>query len=112
VRAAQAEASHWNINNTIRVTVTRFNDTGSVRNHVKAGRPVAAADENNQLNVALSIQENPHNSIRKIQQQHDLSYGTTRRILTKHLKFHPFKVKLVQKLNEDDPDRRLHFSEI
>ena len=52
--------------NTVRVTVSRFNDTGSVRNRVKAGRPVAATDANNQLNVALSVQENPHNSIRKI----------------------------------------------
>ena len=57
--------------------------------------------------MALSITEDPHNTIRKLQQQHDLFYGSMQRILTKMLKFHPYKVKLVQELNDDDPDRRV-----
>lgn len=96
---------------TVRSTWERFDLHGTVRNLPKTGRPTTATTENNQLNVALAIQENPHNSIRKIQQQFDLSYGSTQKILTKHLKFHPYKVKLVQQLNEDDPDRRLQFCE-
>lgn len=98
--------------NAVKTTVNRFNNNGTVKNLPKSGRPVEATNAENQLNVALSIQENPHNSIRKIQQEHGLSYGTTQRILKRHLKFHPYKVKLVHKLNEDDPDRRLQFSEI
>ncbi|RYA74177.1 hypothetical protein DD595_24615 [Enterobacter cloacae complex sp. 4DZ3-17B2] len=64
------------------------------------------------MNVALSITEDPHTSIRKVKQQHDLCYGTVQRILTKNLKFYPYKVRLVQQLNEDDPDRRLQFAEL
>jgi len=30
----------------------------------------------------------------------------------KKLKFHPYKVKLVQELNEDEPDRRLEFCDL
>ena len=42
----------------------------------------------------------------------NLSYGSVQRILTKMLKLHPYKVKLVQELNDDDPDRRVQFAEL
>ncbi|EFN73065.1 hypothetical protein EAG_00196, partial [Camponotus floridanus] len=40
-----------------------------------------------------------------------ISRTSIRRIL-KHHKFHPYKIKLLQELNEDDFDRRLQFCEV
>lgn len=97
---------------TVSRTVRRFNEHGTIKDLPRSGRPVSVATEENQLDVALSITEDPHSSIRKLQQQHDITYGSVQRILTKNLKFHPYKVKLVHEMNEDDPDRRLEFSEI
>lgn len=104
-RVEQAQLSKG----TVTKTVQRFLETGNVKNLPKSGRPVSTGTEENQLDVALSIIEDPYNSILKLQQQQDLSYGTVQRILTKKLHFHPYKVHLVHKLNDDDPDRRLVF---
>lgn len=40
-----------------------------------------------------------------------VSYTSVQRVLKKY-KFHPYKIRLVQELNEDDFDRRLKFCEI
>lgn len=94
---------------TVKKTLDRFNETGSVKDRPKSGRPVTATNEEIQLNVALSIEEDCHTSTRKLHQQHDVSVGSIHYILKKKLKFHPFKINLVHKLNEDDPDRRVEF---
>lgn len=97
---------------TVSRIVNRFNQHGTVKDRPRSGRPVTVTTEDKQLDVALSITEDPHTSIRKLQQQHNVSYGSMQNILTKKLKFHPFKVRLVHQMNEDDPDRRLEFSEV
>lgn len=62
------------------------------------------------MDVALSITEDPYtSSVRKLHQQHGPSVGSMHNILKK--KFHPYKVRLLQELIEDDPDRRLEFCE-
>lgn len=95
---------------TIHSTITRFDNFGNVRNQPKSGRPKSAANEENSLNVLLSFIENPHNSIRRVAQENDISRSSVNKIL-KTAKFHPFKVHLVHKLNEDDFDRRVEFCE-
>lgn len=95
---------------TVRNTVTKFNNFGTVRNLPKSGRPRSATNEENSLNVLLSFTENPHDSIRRVSQEHNISKSSVHNIL-KTAKFHPFKVHLVHKLNEDDFDRRVEFCE-
>ncbi|EFN70920.1 Transposable element Tc3 transposase, partial [Camponotus floridanus] len=68
-------------------------------------------NEEKQLNVALSVIEDCHSTVRKLHQQHNVSVGSIHNILTKKLKFHPYKVTLIHELNEDDPDRRIDFCE-
>lgn len=97
---------------TVERTVKRFEDTGSVKDRPKSGRPVSAIGDEKQLDIALSFVEDPHLTVRKAVQQHSVSVGSMHNILKKKLKFHPFKVHLVQELSEDDFDRRLEFSEI
>ncbi|KAJ8961673.1 hypothetical protein NQ318_021271 [Aromia moschata] len=62
------------------------------------------------LNVLLSVQENHHASSRTLGQQHGISHSSIQKILRNH-KYHPYNVQLIHELNEDDPDRRMQFSE-
>lgn len=97
---------------TVERTVKRFEETGSVKSCPKSGCPVSATGDEKQLDIALSFVEDPHLTIRKAAQQPSISVGSMHNILKKKLKFHPFKVHIVQELSEDDFNRRLGFSEI
>lgn len=55
--------------------------------------------------------ENSHLSIRKANHQHGISRMAVQKILKK-IKFYPYKIHLVQELNEDDFDRRMEFCEL
>lgn len=96
---------------TVSKTINRYHTTGSVQDLPKTGRPRTATNEESSLNVLLSFVENPHESTRHAAQQHGIDQKSVLKIL-KNNRFHAFKVKLVQELNEDDPDRRNEFSEI
>jgi len=61
--------------------------------------------------IAQSFVENPHLSMHKANQQHDISRMTVQRILKK-IKFHPYKINVVQELNEDNFDCRTKFCEL
>lgn len=61
------------------------------------------------MDVLLSFTEDPHTTVRKAAQEHEIGKSSVHNIL-KRAKFHPFKVVLVHKLNEDDFDRRVEFS--
>lgn len=95
---------------TVSRTINRFETTGSVQDRPKPGRTPTATNEESSLNVLLSFVQNPHESTRHAAQQHGIDQKSVWKVL-KNNNFHPFKVKLVQELNEDDPDRRNEFSE-
>lgn len=95
---------------TVERTIRRFEETGSVKDRPRPGRPKDATNDEKTLDVLLTFTEDPHSSIRKASQQHDISTFSVHKILKKN-KFHPFKVKLVHELNEDDFDRRIEFCE-
>lgn len=91
--------------------VKKFTNTFSVKDAPRVGRPSTAISEVNQIYVLGKVAVDPHVSIRKISNEGDISIGSVHKILKAH-KFHPYKIKLVQELNDDDPDRRLQFCEI
>lgn len=93
---------------TVSKIVKKFNESGSTKNRRKTGRSKSAINDNTSLDVLLDVLENPHTSISKLSLYHNVSKRSVRRILSKN-KFHPYKVHLVQELNEDDPDRRMQF---
>lgn len=57
-------------------TVKQFNKISSVKDLPRPCRPVTESTKANQLNVALLITENRHSTIRKLQQKHNLSFGS------------------------------------
>lgn len=91
-------------------TVRRFEETGCVKDRDRSGRPKTARNGDKSLDVLLSFVEDPHLSTRKAAQVHEVNTASIRSIL-KTFKFHPYKIRLVHDLNEDDPDRRLQFCE-
>lgn len=95
---------------TVERTIRRYNETGSVKDRPRTGRPISATNADNSLNVLLSFIDDPHSSTRKISQEHEISTMSVYKILQTN-GFHPYKVKLVHELNEDDFDRRVEFCE-
>lgn len=87
----------------------KFREHGVVKNLPKSGRPVTL-NENAQLDVLLEIENNPHATSRSIGLDHDVSHTSVLKLL-KITKYHPYKVKLVHELAEDDFDRRQEFCE-
>ncbi|KAK0071654.1 hypothetical protein PV325_012546, partial [Microctonus aethiopoides] len=61
-------------------------------------------------NSAISLEENPHLSISELANRYEISRRSVGRIL-KREKYHPYKIRLVQELFEDDFDRLLEFCE-
>ena len=96
---------------TVGKTVSRFMRYGTVKDRPKSGRPKEVTDHESSLNVALSFVENPRTSLRQVSVETGVSRSSVLRIM-QLAKFHPYKVKLVQELNEDDFDRRLEFAEL
>ncbi|EZA49482.1 hypothetical protein X777_12276 [Ooceraea biroi] len=96
---------------TVHKTIRRFEETGSIKNHPKTGRPAKATNSEKSLDVLQSFVENPHSSTRKTTAEHQIDQKSVCKIL-KQNKFHPYNIHLVQELNEDDFDRRLQFCEL
>ena len=74
----------------------------------KPTRTHPATNAANQELVLATAANDPHSSIRKTAQQVGISPSSVAKILKLH-KFHPYKIQVLQKLNEDDPDRRMEF---
>ena len=87
----------------------KFVDTGSVQNKKReANQP--QRNENVQIAILGHIAIDNMMSTRTLSDVSGVTRTTLQRILKMH-KFHPYKIHLVQQLNEDDGDRRLQFCE-
>lgn len=93
---------------TVYRTVSRFERTGSVEDEPRSGRPKTASNDDTALEVLQSVIENPNKPPSKIAQECDISRKSVTNILRKH-HYHPYKIKLVQELSEDDYDRRVEY---
>ena len=93
----------------IRSLVDKFRNFFSVKDAPRSGRP-KSVPEDEQINVLADFVVNPRQSIRKVAAIHEVPRMSVQRLLKLH-KFHPYTVKLVHEINEDDPDRRLQFCE-
>ncbi|GAB1865891.1 DUF4817 domain-containing protein [Camponotus japonicus] len=96
---------------TVIRTIQRFEDTGSIKNRPRSGRRKTATNNDKALDVLQSFVEDPHISINRVAQEHEIGYGSVHKIL-KLNKWHPYKLYLVQELFEDDFDRRIEFCDL
>ncbi|KAJ8915567.1 hypothetical protein NQ315_012452 [Exocentrus adspersus] len=94
---------------TVSRTINRFLETSTNKDRLKSGRPKTQTTEERQGEVAQSFIENRRLSINKASQQLGMSRFSVYKNL-EILKYHPYKIHLHQKLNEDDFDLRGKFS--
>lgn len=85
----------------------RFDRTASVE-YEKHERIKPVVDADNELNVLLSIREDPHISSRNMSRYLELGRTSIQNILKKH-KMHPYHLQLLQELNNNDFERRISF---
>lgn len=91
--------------------IQKFKETGSVTNKKRdPEREFPVVNEVTNMEVIGQVSADPTLSTRKLAAITNLSRWTIRKILKK-FKFHPYKIKLLHELNEDDYDRRLEFCE-
>jgi len=64
-------------------TVKRFEQTDSIKNRAKPGRPATATSPNKVLDVLLSFVKDSHNSIRDVAQQHDIDLASVHKTFKK-----------------------------
>lgn len=95
---------------TVFKTIERFRETGSVKNRSKSGRSSFATNEEKQLHVLQTFIEDPHSTINRSAQIHDIASKSVWRILKKN-KFYPYKLQYVQELQDGDLERRIGFCE-
>lgn len=93
---------------TVSRVVARYQESRSVKDLPRSGRPKINDDK--KLNALITLQENPHMSTTEVARQENVSQSFVAKFL-KIMKFHPYKVRLIHELTEDDPDRRLQFCE-
>lgn len=86
----------------------KYRELGHVRDAPKQGRP--KVNENIQQDVILSAVENPHCTVRGVSRDLNIGKSSVSNIFKK-LKYHPYKVRLIHELAEDDFDRRTEFCE-
>lgn len=88
--------------------IRKYEQLGHLRDRSRSGRPAISQDV--EMSIFLELQENPHLPSRVVAANNEISQTSVLRKLKLH-KWHPYKVKLVHELNEDDPDRRIQFCE-
>lgn len=67
-------------------------------------------NEDQEIDLLPEFVTNPQQSIRIVAERHGVPRMRTQRLLKLHT-FHPFKIRLIHELSEDDPDKRLRFCE-
>ena len=98
------------VRQTVYRLAKKFDETGSVEDAPRSGRPASVTTEANTQLVSQNFRLSPQTSQRRAALELDGSRSSLQRI-TKDLKLKPYKRGLLQMLNEDDADRRLEFCE-
>jgi [histone H3]-lysine36 N-dimethyltransferase SETMAR len=97
---------------TILLWVENFRASGSALKNKPPGRPRNVRIPTNVDLVKQAIQQSPQRSARKHAVALGISDRSVRRILHLDLKFHPYKMMIVQELSEKDWETRKRCSEV
>ena len=92
---------------TLASLIDRFEETGSVEDKPRSGRP--SIEEDSIHMVEEAIQENPHTSVRRVAGAMGISRSSVGKVLRQHLQMHPYRVHVVHALTENDKTTRIQF---
>lgn len=93
----------------LRELLHKFEATGSIEDAKRSGRPTVSDDK--KIDIIAEMVVNPTSSTAQVASICEVSKSTVHRVLAKN-KFHPYKLKMVHQLSDDDPDRRLELCDI
>lgn len=85
---------------SIRSIFKKFEETGSVLNAPKSGRPPIDDEKKNE--IAEHFKQEPQSSIRKSLSTLNCSYGTVQKVLRNDFKMFPYRIQATQLLYEED----------
>lgn len=104
---------HFSTDPPTRLTIYRirdkFEETGSVTDAPRSGRPTMCTEEN-VATVSEAFARSPQKSLRRGSAEMGIKRTSLRKILTE-LNMKPYIPRLIHGLLEDDPDRRSQFCE-
>lgn len=92
----------------LRKLVNKLQVTGSLKDAPRSGRPPLS--EEKKVGIIAEMVINPSQSTSAVAESCEVSSKSVQRVL-KSEKFHPYKIKMLHTLTEDDPDRRTEFCE-
>jgi transposase len=82
------------IQSTVSELVRKFRETGNVKDIPRSGRPKSATNQDQALDVLLSVMDNPITSTTQLALDNDISQSSVVRILKKN-KHKPYKMHLL-----------------
>ena len=88
--------------------LNKFKLTGNVKDKEKKRSNAIVGNEKYGAMILAKFSVSPTKSLRRTSEEIGISKSVIRRVLQAN-KLHPYKIQLLQKSNEDDPDRRLEF---
>lgn len=104
---------HLNINRKfVYRTIKRWNETGSVNDRPKSGRPKSATSKNTVKKVKKRVDRNPRRSAREMAKEMSISTESMNRILKKDLGLKPYKRQKVHDLTAKQKKVRLDRSKL
>ncbi len=95
----------------IRQLVEKFNETGSILDRTRSGRPKTHSTPLVKNQVQGAFQRSPTKSIRKASSQLQIPQTTIFRCLHNTLDLHPYKAKFIEKLSPADTATRRTFAQ-
>lgn len=97
-------------NQKILSTVKRFHEEGTIGDLKRSGRPVSATDEDSIKEVREFFEENERYSIRRAALEMGRKPTAVQKILRKKIKSYPYKLRILQRMDQFDFDRRDQFA--
>lgn len=92
----------------LRKLLNKLQATGTLKDAPRSGRPPLS--EEKKVEIVAEMVINPTQSTSAVAESCGVSSKSVQRVLKKE-KFHPYKMKILHALTEDDPDRRVEFCE-
>ncbi|KAK2959261.1 putative Histone-lysine N-methyltransferase SETMAR [Blattamonas nauphoetae] len=110
----EAVIEHWGLPNppcriTIDDLITKFEETGSVADRPRSGRPRSVATQENREIVQQHYQDHPTESIRQSAHDLNISKSSLHRLIHE-LGLHPYRLQHTHWLFDQDYEERRRFS--
>lgn len=97
--------------NLIKLWVKKFRLTGTTTNNTTRPREKVKRSAENIAITAAAVQNHPRRSIRKLAASLNLHRSTVHRIMRLDLKVHPYKIRIIQKIKQEDYVNRKKYCE-